>query len=93
MSGVHPLRTKKKIVETIFSLAMDRKLSKLRESGVDVYDHINVPMFAYTGDTVIDVLEREEDLRKCSFLAMEVTFFDDRVSVEKCSSSWSHTYR
>ena len=58
------------------------EISRLRDEGVDVYDHINIPMFAYTGDTVIDVIEREPDLTKCSFLAMEVTFFDNRVSVE-----------
>ena len=72
---------RKKLAPKYHSLK-GRELSNLREQGVDLYDRINVPMFAYTGDSVIDVLEREEDLRKCSFLAMEVTFFDNRVSVE-----------
>jgi ribonuclease Z len=37
---------------------------------------------AFCGDTCIDVLEREEWARKAKILVLEVTFLDDRVSVQ-----------
>ena len=43
---------------------------------------MEAPILAFTGDTCIDVVEREEVVRTAKVLVMEVTFFDDRVSVE-----------
>jgi ribonuclease Z len=47
---------------------------------------IEVPEIAFTGDTLIEVVEREEVVRKARVLVMEVTFVDERVSVEQCRS-------
>jgi ribonuclease Z len=58
------------------------EIAQLREEGIDLYNHIEVPVFAYTGDTTIDVMKREESLRRCQFLAIEITFFDERVTPE-----------
>src|SRR5262249_19094325 len=38
---------------------------------------------AFPGDTTIEVLEREEAVRKAKLLILEVTFLDDQVPVKK----------
>ncbi|MCC7014008.1 MAG: hypothetical protein IT454_15735 [Planctomycetes bacterium] len=57
-----------------------------RELGDALYDIVEVPEIAFTGDTLIDVVEREEVVRKARLLVIEVTFVDERVSVEQCRS-------
>ena len=54
----------------------------MREHSIELYNHTEIPVFAYTGDTTIDVMKREESLQKCQFLTIEITFFDDRVTPE-----------
>jgi len=53
-----------------------------RLAGEEVTIAVETPILAFTGDTCIDVVEREEVVRTAKVLVMEVTFFDDRVSVE-----------
>jgi ribonuclease Z len=48
----------------------------------DVVDAVTThPVFAYTGDTLIDVVEREAVVREATVLYLECTFLDARVSV------------
>ena len=58
-----------------------RELARLRRAGVALGDRIETPEFAFTGDTRIEVLEREEVVRRARVLVMECTFVDERVSV------------
>lgn len=60
------------------------EIRDLRLSGVEVTDTLEAPEVAFTGDTLIDVVEREEVVRKARVLILEVTFVDDRVSVAQC---------
>jgi ribonuclease Z len=77
------LYEKRRKLSPEFSSCSGKELASLRKNNVDIHIHSSIPLFAYTGDTTIDVMEREDDLQKCSFLAIETTFFDDRVSVKK----------
>ena len=61
-------------------------LVQLRERGESVQVEWHVNELAFCGDTTIDVLEREEQVRKARILILEVTFLDDRVSVELARS-------
>jgi ribonuclease Z len=54
--------------------------------GDEMYLLRDVPELAFTGDTLIEVVEREEAVRRARVLVIEVTFVDDRVSVEQCRS-------
>lgn len=69
---------------------LSRTPSELRElghsAGAAMYDWLEVPEIAFTGDTLIEVVEREEVVRKARLLVIEVTFLDERVSVEQCRS-------
>ena len=58
------------------------ELRSLREKGVTLTDRHEQPEVAFCGDTTIDVVDHEELVRKARLLVLEVTFLDDRVSVE-----------
>jgi len=60
------------------------ELKRLRESGVEITASKEFPLLAFTGDSMIEVVEREEVVRKARLLIMEATFLDDRVSVAQC---------
>ncbi len=60
------------------------ELRAVRERGESVSELVETPVVAFCGDTLIDVVEREEVVRKAKLLILEVTFLDDRVSVADC---------
>lgn len=60
------------------------EIQRLREQEhVRVTHEVLVPDVAFTGDTLIDVVEHEV-VRKARLLIMEVSFLDERVSVADC---------
>lgn len=64
-----------------------REIAALRAKGVDVTDVVEAPLVAFTGDTMIEVVDREPSVRQAKLLIMEVTFLDDRVSREHARST------
>jgi ribonuclease Z len=54
--------------------------------GPALYDWTETPEIAFTGDTLIEVLEREPTLLRARLLVIEVTFVDERVPIEKARS-------
>lgn len=58
-----------------------------RKAGEVVTENVDIPLLVFTGDTRIEVVEREEVVRKAKVLVMECTFIDDRVSVAKARES------
>ncbi len=64
-----------------------REIARLRkEEGVQVSEPFEAPELCFTGDTKIDVIEREPVVGQAKVLIMEITFVDDRVSVAQCRS-------
>jgi ribonuclease Z len=61
-----------------------RELARLKRAGVAIEEELLRPELAFTGDTRIEVVEREEVVRTARVLVLEVTFLDERVSVEEC---------
>ena len=59
------------------------EIKRLRESGVDITQEVTTPEYAYTGDATIKVVDAVEAVRKVKTLFIEVTFLDDKVSIEK----------
>jgi ribonuclease Z len=64
----------------------EREIRALRQGGAEVSERVRAPIVAFTGDSLIDVVDREAVVREARVLVMEVTFLDDRVSVEQCRS-------
>jgi len=75
--------TKRKLRPQYRSLS-GQEIKRLRDDGVEISDVRWTPELAFCGDTVIDVIEQEPRLQDVRVLILEVTFLDDRVSVEKC---------
>ena len=59
-----------------------KEIGDLRKSGTQVTQEVVSLDVAFTGDTVIDVIEHQILAREARVLVMEVTFIDDQVSVE-----------
>ena len=63
----------------------EEELRRLRvEEGVEISEVVEEPLVAFAGDTRIEVVEREEVVRRARLLILEVSFVDERVSVEAC---------
>ncbi len=63
------------------------EIARLRkEENVEVSESFEAPEFVFTGDSKIEVLDRESVVGQARVLVMEVTFVDDRVTVAQCRS-------
>ena len=58
------------------------RLGQLRRAGEVIDETHDVPLLSFTGDTRVEVLERNPELQQAETLLLEATFLDDRVSVE-----------
>jgi ribonuclease Z len=62
----------------------EAEVRSLRQrEGAVVTEVVETPEIAFTGDSRIEVVEREEVVRTARVLVLECTFVDDRVSVEE----------
>ena len=57
------------------------ELARMRRAGIVLGDTLETPEFAFTGDTLIEVVEQQEVVRRARVLVLECTFVDQRVSV------------
>jgi ribonuclease Z len=75
---------RRKLRPELAGLAEEEIRRRRIELGEEVTIEVETPEIAFTGDTRIEILEREEVVRRARLLILEVTFLDDRVSVEEC---------
>ena len=62
------------------------EIAAQRRAGAEVTDTRRTPWLAFTGDTLIDVLDREEVLRRARILMIECTFVGDHPTVADARS-------
>ena len=63
------------------------EIARLRRAGTaDLTETLETPELAFTGDTLVEVVEREDVVGRARVLVMECTFIDDRVSVQEARS-------
>ena len=67
------------------------ELEALRHRGVDITELHVTPVLCVTGDTQIELFDREPLVRQSKVLAYEVTSWDDRRGVED-TRRWGHTH-
>ena len=67
------------------------ELAELSKRGIELSDRTERLELAISGDTRIELIEREEQVRKARALLFECTFLDERVSVEKARHT-GHTH-
>jgi len=73
--------TKRKLKKDLQG-ASQQTIRKAVHAGHSVAEEIDSLEIAFCGDTCIDVLKREPEVRKAKVLVLEMTFLDQRVSVE-----------
>jgi ribonuclease Z len=66
--------------------ASREEILQARDRGEEVNEWTERPEVAFTGDSTIEILDREPSMRSARLLIMELTFLDDRVSVESARS-------
>ncbi|MCK6446047.1 MAG: MBL fold metallo-hydrolase [Planctomycetes bacterium] len=64
---------------------------RMRTHAAEMTELVETPEFAFSGDTLIELVEREEVVRRARILVLECTFLDERVSVAECRSK-GHTH-
>lgn len=62
------------------------ELARLKAQGTPVTRTVEQPEVVFCGDTLIEVVEREEVVRSARLLLLECTFVDDKVSVAEARS-------
>lgn len=67
------------------------ELAALRRDGVEITDTHVHPLLCVTGDTQIELFDREPLVRQCSVLVHEVTGWDGRRGREQVRE-WGHTH-
>jgi len=67
------------------------EIAELRRSGTTITDPHTTALLAVTGDTQIDLFDRDERLRKVKVLVHEVTAWDERRTVAEIRG-WGHTH-
>ena len=79
--------TRRKKLKRQYKHLSEGEIARLRvDEGVQVTEALDTAQVAFPGDTLIDVLEREEVCRRARLLILETTFLDDRVSVAEARS-------
>jgi ribonuclease Z len=87
----YTLSTKRNRLAPRFAGLSRAELDAARAQGETLSDTVELLEFAFTGDTLIDVIEREETVRTARVLAIECTFLDERVPVER-SRAMGHVH-
>ena len=62
--------------------ASQEQIKALARSGENLNEYVIVPDIAYCGDTLIDVLKEQPDVRQARLLILECTMLEGSVSVE-----------
>ncbi len=84
--GYALVSTKQKLLPALRGLP-GRELEQRRKSGETITEAVESVEVAFTGDSKVEVLEREELVRRARLLICECTFLDDRVSREQARES------
>lgn len=81
---------KKKTLKAEYKNLSPSELGNLRRQGVVLDEHTNEPVLSFSGDTKIEFLEHEQ-VQKSRVLVMEVTYWDQKKSVEN-AREWGHIH-
>ncbi len=90
VSQGYTIYEKKKHLKPEFRGLEPRELGNLRKQGVELDDFVDEPVLSFTGDTRIEFLD-SKDARESRILIMEVTYWDERKSVEN-ARLWGHIH-
>lgn len=67
------------------------EIINLRKQGLSIDEDVYVPKVSFTGDTQIEFLDLSPDVVNTETLIMEVTYYDDKKSVDS-AREWGHIH-
>lgn len=76
------LSEKRNKLKEQFKGLSSKEISAIRKSGEEVVSIESIPIAAYTGDTMLDVLKLNPVLQHVKLLIIELTFINDAVTAE-----------
>lgn len=88
--GYTVLQRHKQLQEKLRHLSQD-EIINLRRQNVEVNEYVYLPKISFTGDTQIEFLDLSPQVCKSETLIMEVTYYDDKKSVE-AARKWGHIH-
>lgn len=77
------LERRQKLREEFRALSGPQIVARRAAGDTGLFEQQELPLLAFCGDTLIEVLEREEVLRRVKLLVLECSFVDEAVSVEE----------
>lgn len=83
-------RRRKKLLSTFMNLSGE-DIRKQKAAGVDVDQITEELVFVFSGDTMIDFLDRQPGLLQSNVLALEITYWDEARPVSH-AHQWQHTH-
>ena len=87
--GYVVLKTVTKLKTEFLNLS-GNEIAKRRQSE-NLFNIVKQPVFAYSGDSTIEIIKNNELMRKATVLFMECTYIDEKRSVER-ARKWGHTH-
>ncbi|MFT5464116.1 MAG: ribonuclease Z [Planctomycetota bacterium] len=84
--GYALVSTKQKLLPALRGVP-GRELEQRRKSGETITEEVETVEVAFTGDSKVEVIEREELVQRARLLICECTFLDERVSREQARES------
>jgi len=73
-----------------FSHLAGPQIAEMKKT-MDLFEEIYSPMITFSGDTQIEFLLENEDVRNSKILFLECTYIDDQRPVER-ARKWGHTH-
>jgi ribonuclease Z len=77
---------KRKLKPELEGLPQEEIRRRRERDHAEVTTEVEIADVAFTGDSLIEVVDAEDVVRNARLLILEVTFLDDRVSVADCRS-------
>ncbi|MCB0367110.1 MAG: MBL fold metallo-hydrolase [Bdellovibrionaceae bacterium] len=87
----YTLLRRKKRLKAEFAELKGKEIRELRKSGTEVEENWEEPEVSFSGDSRIEFFDNNELVRRSRILFMEVTYIDDRKSVEN-ARDWGHVH-
>lgn len=68
-----------------------KEILDLKSRGILLHDEVESPLFAFTGDTQIEFLDKTEWVKNAKVLLLEATYLDEKKSIQH-AKEWGHTH-
>lgn len=88
--GYTVYETKRKLKKEFSSFSSD-DIRKSKENCIDPTEEISSPLVSFSGDSKIEYVLENEDVRKSKILFMECTYYCDKRDVSR-AREWGHTH-